>query len=524
MLRRHRRLLLPLAALAGCQFPQPEDVPATDAPPGQVSLTVTIAGAGAGSILVAPGDFTCGSGTCEHSYAEGTSLTLTGAPTSDLDGVEAVTGDCTSLPCTLTMSSARSVSVSFRRFSCVPESTTCTAGRFSACGSDGEFLSYDVPNGAGEGMPTTLVMHDYVCPLGCHSTEPRCADVDTQTDLNAVLASTAVSPAGLDIVLPKSGAPAGTIRIDTSSYDAVAHQIVVTDTDGQSVAIPATVVLQPTPAPTLLVLSTRTLTLRTGSTIVVSGPHALAIATHFDLVVNGTIDLSAYVEGHAQAAPGGYNSGAVCDGHWLNGASGGGSNACGAGNASTGALRGDGAPVHAPYVTGGCPGGPGPGFVQLGGIGGGALGLVSRTRIRLGPASLVDVSGGGGFAGPGWATGGGSGGDIVIITPDLLTAAGARLSGRGGSGGAAGPTASAPGQEGPTAPATWAVGGSCSGCGTGGVGGSEAGCGSNGSGSGTALGGGGGGSGEVSTYTRATPLFPPGSLQIGHSYNTIASH
>jgi len=511
--------------LVACQFDRPPDVRGIDAPPEQVALTLTIEGAGAGTVAVAPGDFACDTGTCSRTFAAGTEVTLAAMSGSALDAVATVAGDCTALPCTLTMAGPRAVTVGFQRFTCEPNTSTCSAGRLSVCGPDGEYRSYVVPNGNGEQSPTTLLMHDYTCPLGCHATQPRCADVDTQMELNAVLDSAAVSDAGDDVVIPATGSPTGTITIDTSSWDATLHEVRLTDTSGQALRVPAEVVVQAAPAPEILVLATRTFTLRSGSTLNVIGNRALAIVSHYDLLVEGIVDLSAVRGASVVVAPGAVNvDTAPCTGRYVAGISGGGTNACQGGAGSNASAPGTTPMTIPPALAGGCPGG----FMvnlstfHFSGGGGGGFALVSRTQVRLGAASIVDVSGGYGWAGTGWATGGGSGGTVIITAPTLVVASGAIVAGRGGSGGAAGPTSAANGQEGPVQGSTGASGATCTGCGVSGAGGYEAACGRDGTGGGTALAGGGGDRGRAAVYTFTSPLIPAGTMHLRYQPQSIA--
>ena len=103
----------------------------------------------------------------------------------------------------------------------------------------------------------------------------------------------------------------------------------LTDTSGQTLRVPAEVVVQAAPAPEILVLATRTFTLRSGSTLNVIGGRALAIAAHYDLLIGGTIDLSAVRGTAVTAAPGAVNiDTAACTGRYVAGISGGGTNAC----------------------------------------------------------------------------------------------------------------------------------------------------------------------------------------------------
>lgn len=490
----------------------------TDAPVVQYTLTIVVdpAGTGDGTVQVEPGGFTCVSGTCSRAFDAGTDLTITITGATSLDGAT-ISGDCSASPCVLPgLAGNRSMTVRFEQHACVPSTESCVAGAYTRCGSDGNFVAYQVPNLGGIGVPGTLVMDEYVCPMGCSTTQPRCADIDPQNALTAALDSAEVSPDGLDIVLPAVGAPSGTLTIDENQYDSAAGEVRFNDTNGAIVRIPAQLVSQPGGGP-VLVLKTRTFSLRAGSSIVFDGNAAIAVLSHFDMVIAGRLDLSAIMDtgpvvGEGPGALGTTNG---CAGQFLDGASGGGSNGCSAGNASTGAARGALLSTPPALIVGGCPGGHNPNAFGFAAGGGGALLLASRTRVTLAAGALVDVSGAGGPGGMNMAYGGGSGGRVVLESPSLLIQSGAVIAGRGGSGGAGGPTTGVFGNEGPTSGTEPAVGPTCTGCGTGGRGGYEGACGSNGVGSDTALGGGGGGTGRVNAFTRTgTTSAPAGTMKI----------
>lgn len=387
---------------------------------------------------------------------------------------------------------------------CTPNTTTCAGGFFTACDADGQFVAHVVPNGGIDGSPITITMDDYACPLGCHATQPRCADVDALNGFNAALDTADVSPEGLDVVLPRmAGLPAGSIVIDTSSIDA--GFTTITDVDGAPVRVPARVVTQ-VGAPEILVLMTRTFTVSPGATISVRGSRALGIAAHFDVYLAGALDLSAGRSGTIGSVSDG-----ACTGQFSPDGGGGG----GGGNAGVGGLGTDVGTSGKPTVTdepviGGCGGGLG--FS----IGGGAVQMVSRTRIVLAPTSFIDLTAMGGFTTFGRSEGGGSGGTAVLMAPTIALEPGSVIAGRGGSGAAHGPSESrqgAPGARTGTDPAPSVT---CTGCGTSGAGGTEVTPAGHASGSGTADAGGGGSVGMCRAYNATGVLIlPPGTMKVG---------
>ncbi|MEY2568760.1 MAG: hypothetical protein QOE35_3289 [Actinomycetota bacterium] len=84
----------------------------TTAPPASGPYLLTVAKKGKGSVSSSPAGITCGS-VCSKSYAGGTSVTLTATPRSARTPVwsGACTGSATT--CTVTMTAARSVKVTF---------------------------------------------------------------------------------------------------------------------------------------------------------------------------------------------------------------------------------------------------------------------------------------------------------------------------------------------------------------------------------------------------------------------------
>ena len=381
---------------------------------------------------------------------------------------------------------------------CEASTRSCTGERYTECGADGRYVRYDVPNGAPDGSATTLVMHDYACPLGCHATEPRCLDVAPGNDLADAMDTTAVSPEGLDLVVDD---PSEVATI-TDVHLAGATSVTIAFSSGANIEVPAELREQPG-GPPLRVLQVRSLTITAGTTLKLRGIGPFAIVSHFDIYVGGVLDDSgtSTFGGAVQAG---------CDIAVSQPTYGGGGNA-GAGGASSRGQAGGSAqtlnPMLEPIVAG-CDGGYG--------TGGGGLQLVSRRRIAVAGTGRIDVAGERGQAlGAGSlfsAGGGGAGGNLLIETPALGLASGALLLGRGGSGGA-GNTATdmgASGFHGNGDPqATTVPGARCPGCDAdGGDGSTERTNPTAGRASGTGVAGGGGSIGRTLVRTRS-PLVPP---------------
>lgn len=512
-----RRSLIGAAAigLVACEFPKPPDLDPEAGPLARYEVTLVVGGTGAGSITVEPGDFVCASGICTRAFDAGSELVVSATGASELDSVQMIGGDCVANPCTLSnLSEPRTVNVSFGRFQCVPSSAHCASGLLTQCGADGAYVSHTIPHSSGEGT-TVVTMDQYECPMSCHADGTRCADIDVGTEFNPVLDE--VSDLEPDIVLPLPGSPAGTISLDTSnSFDTALGIVRIADTSGSIVTIPATRIAQTSPAGSVVVLKTRTFTLRAGSTIRVKGTRSFGVVSHRDVVIAGTIDMSADSPNSRGRGPGSISSFQACEGRFVDGVGGGGGHGCVGGRGSHGALGGAATPLLERTVHGGCSGGTGPDVFQIPGGGGGGLVLVSRSRVSLTATSLLDVSGGGGWAARAWVTGGGAGGKVLIQTPALSLASGAVVAGRGGSGGATGPTAEAPGVEGPISGSSPAPGATCTDCGGGGSGGIEGGSCSipAGTGSGSARGAGGGDVGSCRAYTRIPPNIPAGMMRL----------
>jgi uncharacterized repeat protein (TIGR02543 family) len=96
-----------LAVLAACGTEQP---PVTD-----FELSVTVEGTGSGRVTSNVGDIDVTTGTDSHTYASGTSVTLTADPDDDGSVFAGWTGACTGQEptCTVNMTAARSVTATF---------------------------------------------------------------------------------------------------------------------------------------------------------------------------------------------------------------------------------------------------------------------------------------------------------------------------------------------------------------------------------------------------------------------------
>lgn len=476
----------------------------------RVRLTVARAGAGSGTVTGAGID--CGA-DCQEEVEAGTMVTLTATPAAGERFFGWSGGGCTGTSaCTVTVDAATTVTATFDQ--CDRGAVTCSTGtgRLDACGPDGAYVSYAVPNGGVDGSPTTLVMHDYACPMGCHASEPRCLDVSASNGLNAALDDAATSPAGLDLRI----AEAGETVIDTRGYDPVNHTIQLAPPSGSPVTVPARVITQ-SGGPEILVLEVRTFTLAAGATLVVRGTRALGVTSHFDIYIAGHLKASGAVGGAGQATA---TIGYATDSGF---ATGGGGNFGGGGSSSNNVAGGVGtASDSMTPLAGGSGGGA---ITSAGGPprseGGGAVQLVSRSRMVLAATAIINVSGKRGLATidpagvTAFATGGGSGGSVLVESPGLAMAPGSIVVGRGGSGAAAriSPPMVAVGRDGDDATN---AGATCTGCGTGGAGATEFTTGG-GSGIGTspAIGGGGGGVGRALLRTRTgSASVPSGSMHL----------
>lgn len=262
------------------------------------------------------------------------------------------------------------------------------------------------------------------CGFGCGEAEKRCLDMAPSNGLAAFL-DQAVNAMDLDL------GDWATINTDTGAISSISLNMVPP---------PTTEIQVQTAAPSIRVLVVRSLKARNVDVI---GKNALAVVSHGDIAIQGAFTVTtgdvpgagAFNDGDCKGLPGIYDanfkarSGSGGGGFGTAGAAGGG----GMGKTHTsiqvtqpgsagGAASGN--PTLVP-LRGGCDGG---GDV-LGGHGGGALQLVSRTSIAV---TGVVAANGGGAGGDG--AGGGSGGGILLEAP-IVDVAGTVVANGGGGGG-----------------------------------------------------------------------------------------
>jgi hypothetical protein len=268
------------------------------------------------------------------------------------------------------------------------------------------------------------------CSLGCASGEARCLTFEPSNGLGAALADSTSEP---DVVLQPG------VRIDTDLG-------LVQDANGTAVPV-KTVLVNQAGGGAIRVFEARSFTM---SDVTATGTNALAF------VASGPITLSGRLAARASGftAGSGARSSSACNGaDSMQFGSGAGCAASaagtgGAGNHQQGGQGGANNPNRGGSLTafsplaGGCAGGTqraenGTTIVARGGAGGGAIQLVSLTRVVLTDQGLIDVGGGGGQL----STGGGSGGVVIVETPELsISGPAAGVAANGGAGGGCGMT------------------------------------------------------------------------------------
>lgn len=238
------------------------------------------------------------------------------------------------------------------------------------------------------------------CALGCNGTEVRCNDVAPSNGLAQYLDMT---PGEADFDLGTTA----TINTDDGTVQV----------DGKPIVMQSTAIGQ-TSAPTIRVFIVHSLTT---ADVTITGRNALAIVSNGDLKINGTFAASAHMN---IPGAGGFND-STCQGKEGNGVAGGAiSGSGGGGFGSSGASGGSaintngiaaggagGLPTGNPELVplrGGCDAGLSFGSVSLFGAGGGAVQLVSRTKIAV--AGVIAANGSS-------YSGGGSGGGILLEAP-----------------------------------------------------------------------------------------------------------
>jgi len=412
---------------------------AVDGPPvptEEHTLTVTREGTGAGSVTstaASHGDVAgiqCGV-DCRETYPAGTTVTLraTTAAGSTFIGWSGAGASCTGTECTVTVDAEVTVTATFNLNQCTPSTTTCDnpTGELIVCDASGNATSTS-------------------CALGCHPTIERCNDLLPSNGMASELDAAANAP---DIVLGDGAV------IDTSNGTVTVNN--------EAVTIPSAVIEQ-TGGPSIRVFRVKSLLLNDAT---VTGTRALAIVSHGDITMRGTLLVNAVGTRGAAGAAGscatgpaglGNNGGAAGDSSILfTGGSGGGFATRGEAGGGDG-WGTPGAPASASVsnltlspLRGGCPGGSnqdnGGAVRAVGGGAGGAVQLVSRVAIHIvqNGADVGRIHVGGGGGGPGCTgascvggTGGGSGGGILLEAPVVTVSGdGVLLASNGGGGGGA---------------------------------------------------------------------------------------
>lgn len=386
-------------------------------------------------------------------------------------------------------------------FACVPNSVECNIATLTQCDATGQ------------------VPVETACALGCMGPS-RCADLDPSNGLAANLDSAATT---FDVTFT------GTATIDTSAG-------VISDESG-ALALSTEVI---TGGPVdIFVIEVKSLT---ASDITVIGNRALAIVSDGDISISGVLDASADLN---RPGAGALTSSSTCLGGQggvidvrASGGGGGGFGQPGGQGGFGGVVGGTPGMISGNAMLqplrGGCRGGSGATNVLNSsptdtltdpGAGGGAVQLVSNTKIILETGAAIAVNGGGGkpmtsnviiiclgFAcDPG--EGGGSGGAVLLEAPVVTVSTGATLNANGGSGSCGRLGGGSNGSNGTTP----ALGANCSSPnGSGGNGGAgtsaTGGNGVNGSGDGAHGGGGGGGVGRIRVNLPVGSVFSPNGV------------
>lgn len=343
--------------------------------------------------------------------------------------------------------------------------TTCTDDVLEVCGTNG------------------LVERTEQCALGCADTSPRCYALDPSNSLASRLDE---APLQNDVTLPDGS----TINTDSGA---------VMSPNGAVAVLTATVAQSGGPSLRVLVAKSWTL-----DNVRVTGSMPLALIASGEIVVRGVLDVSADRSTPGSGAlacttstgmggvPGsGYyerpraGSSAGYPGYiWsINGAGGGGFGTVGGAGGVENADLAVGAPGVANGqatlvpLRGGCAGYGA--LAGYGGAGGGAIQLVSATKVRLldggSRKGIIHVGGGAGRAGTlgkddlndttpmSGSGGGGAGGGILLEAPSVELDDGTALLAAGGGGGGYGACTPAPdGTDAPSGIGTPA-GGACPG-------------------------------------------------------------
>ena len=325
---------------------------------------------------------------------------------------------------------------------CEPETRICSGDQLIQCSADGK-------------------VEDIVtCPLGCEEIGARCFDVEPSNDLAGYLDMTPDAP---DVTLT-SGA---VINTDSGT---------ITNADGSAVDVPDFATGAPSGGSLRRIFIVKSLTV---SDVTVTGARAAAIVSDGDIRIRGhlRVDAGAFTTGACVGREGiiGPQKGLSAP----IGGGGGGGFASSGGSGGTamldvrvaaGSEGGAAAGVESLVpLRGGCAGGGIDDQKGIGGPGGGAIQLVSRTLIAVADSSTqayIDAGGKGGVGGNIGGRGGGSGGAILLEAPrvDISEGTAVVANGGGGSGGCTepgedGPLNGSPAEGGPCGPVPGVISG-----------------------------------------------------------------
>ncbi len=303
---------------------------------------------------------------------------------------------------------------------CVPDGSVCESDILTLCSSTGAVLSSDP------------------CALGCHD-EVRCNDLATSNGLDDYLDDAATGP---DLVL-----------VDGSSINTKTGAVL---NGGTPISVPSDLVDAPAGGVPIRVLKVKSF--RAGDVDVTGGElggPALAIVSNGDVEILGDLRLLA-VDASNWNPPGAFTGAAGCNGTDMDsdlGSAGGGGAGHGdvggnggAAGGTTGRAGGTQAgSVGVVPLRGGCKGGTFSNFgtttitYAIGGRGGGAIQISSRTRIVIGDgaqAGSIQANGLGGLYGVvgGGGAGGGSGGGVLLEAPVVSVGPASGMSANGGGG------------------------------------------------------------------------------------------
>lgn len=293
---------------------------------------------------------------------------------------------------------------------CEANETACTNGTVATCDANG------------------VVTASEPCALGCFEDEPRCREISPSNDLASLLDQTGAA-SDLDLTT-------GTINTDTGT---------VTKADGTTVEVNTVLLPAPENGVPVRVLIVHSANLRN---VTVVGSPALAILSHADVQIGALSLWLKQVDDSLVVFPGAFSSATcsgkpgsiaddVSDNYTVSGGFGGGGHATpgGKGGTAVGLAAGGAAGQASGSETliplrGGCGGPNG---------GGGAIQIVSRTKIGILDNGLINANGNIGCAlftcvvGP--TGGGGAGGGILLEAPVVELGAGTRLLANGGPAG-----------------------------------------------------------------------------------------